>query len=352
MALVTPPSTPVCSKEEKWILCPSNEINLEACLMGGQSFTWIKISPREYANTISDTIVILSSDEQSIYFSLPLIKCQNELAKLAIQIRAYLIQYFRLDSVPCLEHLYNSWSQNDLNFAKIMKEQVDLLGIRQLRQDPIEVVFSFICSQNNALPRITSMVLYLKSRFGKYCGSISRTSENGQLQEFKCYTFPSINSILKDSDTLEDELKSERFGYRAKYIYETAKILKENPSMLEDFSNNESDDNNTDMDDLESQLLQLQKKLRQFPGVGPKVADCIALMGLNWLSVVPVDTHIHRMSMKTFTEKRSLTATQYVKIGQDWRQRFGIKAGWAQTVLFVYSLRTRGSLSRKRIKNE
>lgn len=32
-------------------------------------------------------------------------------------------------------------------------------------------------------------------------------------------------------------------------------------------------------------------KLVELQGVGPKVSDCVCLMGLGWGEVVPVDTH-------------------------------------------------------------
>lgn len=34
-----------------------------------------------------------------------------------------------------------------------------------------------------------------------------------------------------------------------------------------------------------------QEKLLGLQGVGPKVADCVCLMGLGWGEAVPVDTH-------------------------------------------------------------
>ena len=70
--------------------------------------------------------------------------------------------YFQLD--VNLRQLYIEWSKADSNFAKIAST---MPGIRILRQDPVENLFSFICSSNNNISRITSMVGKLCQTFGK-----------------------------------------------------------------------------------------------------------------------------------------------------------------------------------------
>lgn len=60
--------------------------------------------------------------------------------------------YFQLGEN--LAELYSYWSSRD----PIIKEKVNthlniLGGIRVLRIDPVENLFSFICSSNNAIPR-------------------------------------------------------------------------------------------------------------------------------------------------------------------------------------------------------
>lgn len=49
-----------------------------------------------------------------------------------------------------LEDFYSIWSAADENFKQISKQ---FPGIRILRQDPVENLFSFICSANNNIPR-------------------------------------------------------------------------------------------------------------------------------------------------------------------------------------------------------
>lgn len=66
----------------------------------------------------------------------------------SIRDEEFLRDYFQLD--VSLEKLYAEWSQADPNFLKVAK---DFQGVRMLRQDPVENVFSFICSSNNNIQR-------------------------------------------------------------------------------------------------------------------------------------------------------------------------------------------------------
>lgn len=56
--------------------------------------------------------------------------------------------YLRLEE--SLPNLYEQWARCDPIFEKAAKT---FEGIRILRQDPIETIFSFICSSNNNIVR-------------------------------------------------------------------------------------------------------------------------------------------------------------------------------------------------------
>jgi hypothetical protein len=46
--------------------------------------------------------------------------------------------------------------------------------------------------------------------------------------------------------------------------------------------------------------LHVREQLLQFAGVGPKVADCVALFSLEQHDVVPVDTHVWDIACRDF----------------------------------------------------
>lgn len=107
------------------------------------------------------------------------------------------------------------------------------------------------------------------------------------------------------------------------------------------------------------------EKLLELQGVGPKVADCVCLMGLGWGESVPVDTHgtfshhcpfcgccgilTHYRTVWQIAQRdykfgkgahKSLTKATYDAVGNHFRKLWGQEAGWAQSVLFTANLRT------------
>ena len=66
----------------------------------------------------------------------------------ATRFDAALSDYFQLG--VNLDDLYKSWTARDAQFAALSSS---FSGIRQLRQDPVENLFSFICSSNNNIAR-------------------------------------------------------------------------------------------------------------------------------------------------------------------------------------------------------
>ncbi len=77
--------------------------------------------------------------------------------------------------------------------------------------------------------------------------------------------------------------------------------------------------------------------------MGPKVADCIALMGLGMMHVVPIDTHIWQLACAHYkfpsSKYKTLTSKNYAAIGQLFKDLFGPFAGWAHLFLFVAEIK-------------
>ena len=91
-------------------------------------------------------------------------------------------------------------------------------------------------------------------------------------------------------------------------------------------------------------------------GVGPKVADCICLMGLGWGEAVPVDTHVWQIAQRDYKfgrgKHRTLTRATYDAVAEHFRSLWGDEAGWAHSVLFAADLHTFAARLRPTIKAE
>ncbi|XP_058823799.1 N-glycosylase/DNA lyase [Topomyia yanbarensis] len=222
--------------------------------------------------------------------------------------------YFRLN--VDLDQCYQQWIKSHTHFEKSAGQ---FYAVRQLNQDPVENLFSFICSQNNNISRISGLVEKICSNYGeKIC----------EYQGTTYYNFPSVESLAPPH--VEADLRQLSFGYRAKYIQKSAEgILAKG--------------------DLEwfCKLQRLaykdaRKELLTLTGIGPKVADCICLMSLDHLQAVPVDTHVFKIAqnyLPYLVTGKNLTDKMYIEIGDKFREIYGPMAGWAQTVLFCADLK-------------
>ncbi|KAJ5576257.1 8-oxoguanine DNA glycosylase N-terminal [Penicillium sp. DV-2018c] len=86
------------------------------------------------------------------------------------------------------------------------------------------------------------------------------------------------------------------------------------------------------------------EKLLELQGVGPKVSDCVCLMGLGWGESVPVDTHVWQIAQRDYrfgkSANKNLNKATYDAVANHFRKLWGKEAGWAHSVLFTADLRT------------
>lgn len=178
-------------------------------------------------------------------------------------------------------------------------------GMRILAQPLWETLFSFIISQNNNIVRIKAIIERICAGYG------TPVEYNGATY----YLFPTAQQ-LKDA-TEEDYLRL-GCGYRSKYL---VKIVED--ELL----------GRIDHQKLYSGYDAAKEELLSHLGVGPKVADCILLFGLNYLDAFPVDTWIKKVMESLFLKKSATKAeiSDYAKIA------FGEYAGIAQQYLFYYA---------------
>lgn len=197
-------------------------------------------------------------------------------------------------------------------FYGATKEDIEILslsatsgkGIRILNQDKEEMLFSFIVSQNNNIPRIKKII-------EKMCSSLGKVKNFNGAEYF---AFPLSKDMAQKS---VEFFKDVGLGYRANYI----KRLAEEINGGLDLSKFCTLDTKT-----------LKGRLVKIYGVGPKVADCVALFGFHRSDSFPVDTWIEKVYKQDFKG----TLTNREKIAEWFLSKFGENSGYFQQYLFHY----------------
>ncbi|KAI9832869.1 MAG: 8-oxoguanine glycosylase ogg1 [Thelocarpon superellum] len=244
--------------------------------------------------------------------------------------------YFNLETN--LTSLYRQWSSADLNFET---KAPKFTGVRILRQSAWEALVGFICSSNNNIARISQMVEKLCLTYGPLLGHVAS-------QPF--HDLPSPAALTNPK--VEDRLRALGFGYRAKFLHQTAIMVAEERPLgwLESLRNPENPllgHVAASAGEMEAQgragYRTAHEQLLELQGVGPKVADCVCLMGLGWGEAVPVDTHVWQIAQRDYRfgrgKHKSLTKATYDAVGDHFRSLWGKEAGWAHSVLFTADLR-------------
>ncbi|MBZ2174889.1 8-oxoguanine DNA glycosylase [Schnuerera sp. xch1] len=199
--------------------------------------------------------------------------------------------------------------KEELSKDSVLKEAIKFgQGIRILNQEPFEIIISFIISANNQIPRIKKSIELISRSYGEYIDTY-----NGR----KYFSFPT-HDILADAD-IEDLEKNHKVGYRAKYIVNTSKMIKQGK---------------IDLDSIYSlSTAEGQEKLKKFPGVGPKVSSCILLFAFNKDNAFPIDIWVKRIMEYFYLEED----TKLKDISKFANKKFGDLAGFAQQYLFYYA---------------
>ncbi len=174
-------------------------------------------------------------------------------------------------------------------------------GLRILNQNREEMIYSFIISQNNNIPRIKGIIGRICERLGEKMSS--------PFGEYRA--FPST-AALADADL--SVFKESGAGYRDEYLKATAqRIFTEGIDGLDALP-----------------TAQLKKALLTYKGIGPKVADCVAFFGFRKTDSFPVDTWIEKVYFEDFKG----TLKDRTKIAGYLTDTFGEHSGYIQQYLF------------------
>jgi len=284
-----------------------NIIDIHSTINSGQYFLWEKINNSWYG----------IYDESVLKINLP----ENN--------RNLIYQY---DSFPRI----GNWQQHVLRFDDKYDEIIDeisrkdrvveditkkYIGLRIMRQKPIQCIISFLCSSNNNIPRIRLILRNLSRKFGKKIEWNNNTF----------YTFPTLKTL---STISQSELLHCGFGYRAEYVRKAVKTIV---------------DQEIDMQLIkDSDYARSKQEILKLSGVGEKIADCILLFSFDKIEAFPMDTWIIKLFQKKIDQmlvldselkiNDKITPSQYRLVSKKIREHYGKYSGYAQQFLY-YSIR-------------
>ncbi|XP_078440978.1 8-oxoguanine-DNA glycosylase 1 [Wolffia australiana] len=290
------------------------ELSLPLTLPTGQTFRWRKTGAEQFTGVVGRHLLSLKHEEGDPQGHVAFLAHGGaaEAAAAGSAIREYL----NLDVAVSVAAMWQEFAAADVAFAELARRLDG--GVRILKQDPVECLFQFLCSSNNNIGRIQRMVENLAS-LGECIGTVDGVD---------FYRFPGVDLLASVS---EEDLRRAGFGYRAGFVVNAARALREKPgggvTWLESLR--------------EMELAECIEALCTLPGVGPKVAACVALFSLDHHHAIPVDTHVWQIATRDLIPELAgsrISPKHYGRISEAFVRRYGKYAGWAQAALFVGEL--------------
>ena len=293
----------------------------------GQAFRFVKISPDsegrcnrigeeydgyvEYMTVVGDNLIFVGQ------------RRRGELLFFGISDEVFdkvCVPYFALDAD------YDSIKNDILSHtgSDFLRRAADCAdGIRILRQEPWETLFSFIISQNNNIPRIKKIIRAISAAYGENLAEARGLSEcplisgecrmgDGALDTSACagcgicYSFPRPESVAESPELLEPSHP----GFRYKYLVDAAEKVTAGEIDFDKIISEGS---------YEYTLSELMK----IKGVGEKVASCTSLFAFSNLEAFPIDVWMKRAINEYFDGKLD-------------PKELGAYAGVAQQYIFHY----------------
>ncbi|MBR4225737.1 MAG: hypothetical protein IKR86_02985 [Candidatus Methanomethylophilaceae archaeon] len=254
------------------------DVQLDPTLGCGQAHRWRKKEDGSWEGVLGDSIVVLRQEERGMSVE----GCSER----------RILDYMRADDD--VEHILADISEREPYVAGLIER---CPGMRILRQDRWECLATYLLATNANVARIGKMVESVCTEFGTDLGGRS--------------SFPTPKQILDG----RDRICACRLGFREPRLIELAERV-------------ESGDIDPDAI-AELGYEECCEALIGINGVGPKVADCVALFAYGHLEAFPIDARISKVMETVYG-----VTGGYRKVADEGRRIFGPYAGYAQEFLY------------------
>lgn len=296
----------------KLLLKTDERLDLKQTLFSGQSFTWnfSALHSEYYVNIIDKTIIILREFETGIIEILSNRKQIN-----GLPINEFIFRYFSLEIDEI--KVFSPELKNE--FPEVWRLVKPYESVRVLRQDPFEIMVTFMCAQGIGMHLIRRQVSMIAEHYGE---KHVLDTEKGPMV---LHGFPTPAALASAKvDELARCTNNNRI--RAANIIQMARSFESGKLALACVSSGECD------------LETLRETLCAHSGIGLKIADCIALFGLGRFDAFPIDTHVKQYLWEWFgieVASKSLTEKNYRIMQDEARKILGNEyAGYAGHMLF------------------
>jgi N-glycosylase/DNA lyase len=290
--------------------------NLKLTLTMGQAFRWRPLPSEFYGDgwfsgVLRENLIHIRQTDAGVEYRVG--GADGELGDVGFDWDVQICRYFRMDT-DNIRGIYDDLCRDQKVATVIWRYS----GLRLLRQDPWECLVSYICSRANSVENISENVETITTLSGR---AVSIGDE-------KRHLFPSAAEVLEAGGDTLSRLDMKGLRHPAPAMLSAAKRVVAG---------------DLDLDELKQYGHRYETvidELRKIDGVGYKIANCVALFGLNRVEAFPCDRWVMRAmadwydDFPTPTRPGSPSAKDHQAIA-DWsQQRFGPFAGYAGQFLF------------------
>ena len=263
-----------------------NNLDLDNTICCGQIFRYEKLEDDSYIVILKDRVVKLKYIDNKLYID------SNNMDNIENVIREYLD----------LDRDYISIIENIKKCDDVLGKYLDKsVGLKMIKQDPIECIISYIISQNNSVRNIKNSLDLISYKFGDKVIFLDK----------EYYLFPSIDKLSKIS---LEEFRECKVGFRDRYLVDIISDIVENRLNVNYIFEMNSEDS--------------LRYLMSFRGIGMKVASCILLFAYGKYDVYPIDTWVKKYMDTNYGIKDEKKIKEFCK------EKYGKYSGLAIQYMF------------------
>ena len=233
-------------------------LDLENTITCGQIFRFTKEIDNSFTVILSDRVVNLKYSDNILYVD------SNKKENLEKVIKTY------LDLDRDYLRIINDIKNMDNKLGKYLDKSI---GLKMIKQNPLECIISYVISQNNSVKNIQNSLNLISEKYG----------EKVLFRNKEYYLFPKLEKLL---NITEEEFRECKVGFRNKYLV----------GIINSINNNELNINK--IYDINSK--DAINYLMSFKGIGMKVASCILLFAYHKFDVYPIDTWVKKFMYEDY----------------------------------------------------